>query len=280
MTARRPRRIGICRPRSTDRFRPGDWLLGPVLLHGFLPANRRLVGGGKTTSRSLSSIPSQQPKACRGARLFRRSHVLIVSLEDGEDELRRTRRAAMLRHGVNADEIKGSRLFSPQSAPRLEARHAERRPFCPGAFESRLIETIEAPEHDVLILDPFVESPAPLKENADAPINISGRHAGQDRHRERLRNRSSSITSRRACPDPGNAGSRPWCRCSCRGRGQARLHARAYAPRKPRRRIPRTSALPGQDGQRQGSISRLHHLPSDFVGRACTGQLDGDVSRR
>jgi RecA-family ATPase len=64
-------------------------------------------GVGKTALRYAQYISLAIGRSLTGDHVFLRCRVLIISLEDSVDELRRRIRAAMKHHGISAADVKG-----------------------------------------------------------------------------------------------------------------------------------------------------------------------------
>ena len=103
--ANRPRRLG-CRRRY--RIAAAARLAARQCL---LPRVHELVfaegAGGKSAVRYAQALALATGRPITGEHVFVRSRVLIVSLEDSRDELRRRIHAARLYHKISAAEVKG-----------------------------------------------------------------------------------------------------------------------------------------------------------------------------
>jgi RecA-family ATPase len=75
---------------------PRGWLLGNIFCRQFM--SMLLAGGGvgKTALRYAQYLSLTTGRPLTGDHVFQRCRVLVVSLEDSPDELRRRMRAAML----------------------------------------------------------------------------------------------------------------------------------------------------------------------------------------
>jgi RecA-family ATPase len=100
-----------------------------------------------------------------------RCRVLIVSLEDNADELRRRFRAACLHHKVEQTELDGWLfLASPGvGGGKLMALDPRGRPIV-GALAAKLSRAIERHKIDIVSLDPFVKSHS-VEENNNSMID-------------------------------------------------------------------------------------------------------------
>jgi hypothetical protein len=86
---------------------PRGWLLGTSFCRGFASSLLGDGGVGKTALRYAQGLSLATKRALTREHVFQRCRVLIVSLEDGRDELRRRLRAACLHHGIERSELKG-----------------------------------------------------------------------------------------------------------------------------------------------------------------------------
>jgi hypothetical protein len=89
---------------------PRQWLLGNVFCRGYISS---LLGDGsigKSALRLVQYLAAMTGRPLSGEYVFVRSKVLLISLEDSRDEVRRRIKAACLHHGIDRAELKG-RLF-------------------------------------------------------------------------------------------------------------------------------------------------------------------------
>ena len=150
---------------------PRGWLLGNVFCRRFVSSILADGGSGKTALRIAQALALASGRPITGEQVFQRARVLIISLEDDKDELRRRVRAACLHHGISQDMVRGwlflaapdaaaGRLMVPDEAGR--------------AKPSTLVESLDAAithrEIDAVIIDPFVKSHA-VDENNNAAMD-------------------------------------------------------------------------------------------------------------
>ena len=74
---------------------PRGWLLGTTFCRGFVSSLVAGGGTGKTALRIAQMLSLATGRPLTGEFVFKRCRVLLVSLEDDRDELRRRVRAAM-----------------------------------------------------------------------------------------------------------------------------------------------------------------------------------------
>jgi AAA domain len=86
---------------------PRGWLLGNVFARCFLSCLFADGGTGKTALRYAQYLALATGRPITGEHVFQRSRVLIISLEDGQKELRRRILAARLHHKIERPDVKG-----------------------------------------------------------------------------------------------------------------------------------------------------------------------------
>jgi AAA domain-containing protein len=148
---------------------PRGWLLGATFCRGFLSS---LLGGGgvaKTTLRIVQALSLATGRELTGEHVFHRSRVLLLSFEDGRDELRRRVRAAMVHHDIKAAELTGWFFLAAPKGLRL-AEIVDGSPRA-GELETILRETIARRGIDLVILDPFIKTHA-VEENSNSGIDF------------------------------------------------------------------------------------------------------------
>jgi hypothetical protein len=91
----------------TDIPPPREWLLGNQFCRRFLSGVLAPGATGKTALRTLQYISLATGRPLTGQHVFKRSRVLILSLEDDDSELRRRLAAARIHHGIDPAELKG-----------------------------------------------------------------------------------------------------------------------------------------------------------------------------
>ena len=86
--------------KDDDAIPPRGWLLGNVFCRRYLSSIVATGGTGKTALRTAQALALASGRAITDERVFQRCRVLMVSLEDDRDELRRRVRAAMKHHYI------------------------------------------------------------------------------------------------------------------------------------------------------------------------------------
>ena len=138
---------------------PRAWLLGTMFARRFVSMLLGPGASGKSALRLAQYLSLATGRSLTGEHVFQRARVLIVSLEDGADELRRRVLAACLHHGIERAELTGwLYLATPSgSAGKLMALDAKGRPVR-GALAASLEATIVAHQINLVSVDPFVRS--------------------------------------------------------------------------------------------------------------------------
>jgi hypothetical protein len=148
---------------------PRAWLLGNNFCRGFLSSLVADGGVGKTALRVVQLISLAIGRSLTEERVFQRCRVLIVSLEDGRDELRRRVYAVLKHHGVKPGDVKGWLFLSAPKGLRL----AEMNGGTPavGQLEALVRHAIERRSIDIVSLDPFVKTHG-MEENGNTAIDF------------------------------------------------------------------------------------------------------------
>lgn len=150
---------------------PRGWLLGNAFCRGFISSVIAEGGVGKSALRLAQLLSLAIGRALTGEHVFMRCRVLIVSLEDNADELRRRVRAACLHHGVEQSELTGWLYLASLRASdgKLMVLDEHGRPAL-GTLAAKLARAIENRKLDIVSLDPFIKSHS-LEENSNSAID-------------------------------------------------------------------------------------------------------------
>lgn len=149
---------------------PRGWLLGNTFCRGFISGLLAQGAAGKTALRIVQALAVAIGRALTGEHVFQRCRVLIVSLEDCLDELRRRVRAAMLHHRVTTTDVRGYLfLWTPAGLKVAEMRDGSHQ-VVPGDLERQLRAVITERQIDLLVLDPFVKTHT-VEENDNSAID-------------------------------------------------------------------------------------------------------------
>lgn len=147
---------------------PRGWLLGTAFCRRFLSSLIADGGTGKTALRIPQLISLSIGRSLTGEHVFQRCRVLIVSLEDDRDELRRRVYAVLRHHHIAPSEIRGWLFLAAPKGLRL----AEMKVGTPveGQLNNLLDDAIKKLGIDVVSLDPFIKLHG-LEENSNGAID-------------------------------------------------------------------------------------------------------------
>jgi hypothetical protein len=137
---------------------PRSWLLALTFCRRFISGLLSQGAAGKTAVRIAQALALATGRALTGEHVFVRSRVLLVCLEDNLDELRRRVRAAMLHHGVTADDVRGWLFYWAPTGSKIAEHRDGSRVVVPGDLEQQVRTFIDAHKIDLVIFDPFVKT--------------------------------------------------------------------------------------------------------------------------
>ncbi|WP_213775437.1 AAA family ATPase [Bradyrhizobium sp. dw_78] len=148
---------------------PREWLLGNQFCRQFLSGLLAPGATGKTALRTLQYLSLATGRPLTGEHVFKRSRVLLLSLEDDDNELRRRLAAARIHHGIAPSDLKGW-LFcaTPKGIKLADIKDGAR---VSGPLEAMLRQVIRDRQIDLLGLDPFVKLHA-LEENDNSSMDF------------------------------------------------------------------------------------------------------------
>jgi hypothetical protein len=156
---------------DTAAIPPRGWLLGNIFCRAFVSSVIAEGGVGKSALRLAQLLSLAIGRALTGEHVFMRCRVLIVSLEDDANELRRRLRAACLHHRVTPAELKGQLYLAAPgtSGGKLVVLDPHGRPML-GGLAAKLARTVTERRIDIISLDPFVKAHA-VEENNNGMID-------------------------------------------------------------------------------------------------------------
>jgi hypothetical protein len=150
---------------------PRGWLLGNVFARNFISSLFAEGGTGKTALRYAQLLSLATGNSLTGEHVFQRCRVLIVSLEDDANELRRRILAATLHHRIDRSELRGWLFLAAPGAAagklmQLDNKgHTQR-----GALADALESIVVNRRIDIVSLDPFVKAHS-VDENSNSAID-------------------------------------------------------------------------------------------------------------
>jgi AAA domain len=141
---------------------PRGWLLANTFCRGFLSSLIAAGGTGKSAVRIAQALAMATGRPLTGEHVFRRCRVLLISLEDGRDELRRRVRAAMMHHGISAADVKGWLFLAAKDHTRCgdewKLATAKNGEVHRSQLADRIEDTIVRRKIDVVSIDPLVKA--------------------------------------------------------------------------------------------------------------------------
>jgi hypothetical protein len=154
-----------------DPIPPRAWLLGNTFCRGFISSILAEGGTGKTAARIAQLLALATGRPLTGEHVFQRSRCLLISLEDGRDELRRRVRAAMRHYGIKPEEVKGWLFLAVPRDGAGKLAVTENGTHRPGALTEWLETEIARLDIDLVSLDPLVKAHG-VEENANNAVDF------------------------------------------------------------------------------------------------------------
>jgi AAA domain len=138
---------------------PREWLLGNVFARKFMSSLLAEGGVGKTATRYAQLLSLATKRQLTGEHVFQRCRVLIVSLEDDAEELKRRILAAMLHHKVERSELKGWLFLAAPGGTCGKLMTADPKGnITIGPLAAHIEKVIRERKIDIVSIDPFVKS--------------------------------------------------------------------------------------------------------------------------
>jgi len=155
---------------NDEPIKPRQWLLARCFCRTFLSGLVAPGDAGKTTLRLTQAVELATNRELLGHHIYQRCRVLVLSLEDDREELRRRLAAICKHHSIDPKELKGWLFCRDLKRVKLATRdkNGERQA---GPLEGMLRRAIARTRCDLLILDPFVKLHA-LAENDNADMDF------------------------------------------------------------------------------------------------------------
>jgi hypothetical protein len=148
---------------------PREWLLGNSFCRRFVSSLIADGGVGKTALRIAQALSLATGRALTGEHVFARSKVLLVSLEDDRDEVRRRIKAAMIHHDIKPEDIVGWLYIATPRGLVLAELHEGAVRW--GGLEPALRAAIKARGIAVVMLDPLVKAHR-VDENSNGAMDL------------------------------------------------------------------------------------------------------------
>jgi AAA domain len=150
---------------------PRGWLLGNIFCRRFVSSLHGDGGVGKTATRYAQYLSLAAGRSLTGEHVFQRSRVLVISLEDDVDELRRRILAARLHHKIERHELKGWLFLAAPGRKGGKLMTVDKNGrLAPGGLVAKLVDVIVERQIDLVALDPFVKAHS-VEENSNSAID-------------------------------------------------------------------------------------------------------------
>jgi len=150
---------------------PRGWLLKNIFCRGFVSSLLADGGTGKTAMRVAQLMSLAIGRPLTGEYVFQRCRVLILSFEDGRDELRRRVRAAMLHHGVTNADFDGWLFLAALSRQHGKLMETDGKGHLKeGTLAATIKGVIARRGIDIVCFDPFVKTHG-VEENSNSAMD-------------------------------------------------------------------------------------------------------------
>lgn len=147
---------------------PRQWLLGLEFCREYISSIVSAGGVGKSALRLLQFVSMATKRPLCKQFVYRRSRVLLISLEDNTKELNRRIKALLLHYKIDRSELDGWLYCAAPKQLKLAAM--QNRVRVHGMLEASLREAIQRIKPDLVSLDPFVKTHA-LEENSSGDMD-------------------------------------------------------------------------------------------------------------
>lgn len=147
---------------------PREWLLGNQFCRKFVSGLTAPGATGKSATRLVQYMALATGRDLIGQHVFKRTRVLVISMEDDRDELRRRIRAACLHHDIEPGELKG--WFYCWTPKGIKLATMKDGAMQKGQLETLIRDKIKARGFGLVALDPFIKVHA-LGENDNGAMD-------------------------------------------------------------------------------------------------------------
>jgi len=148
---------------------PRPWLMAYQFCRQYISSVVAAGGIGKTALRLLQYISLATGRSLSGQKIFKRSRVLLISLEEDDMELRRRIKAVMLHYNIQREELDGWLYCWAPKGLKLAVMKNRVRQY--GDLETQLRDVIKRRKPELISLDPFVKTHA-LQENDSGDMDF------------------------------------------------------------------------------------------------------------
>lgn len=164
--------LGECDAADIGQIPPRGWLLGNSFCRKFVSSLLADGGVGKTALRIAQLLALATFRQLTGEHVFQRCRVLIVSLEDDLEELKRRLKAAMMYYDIiRAEDLRGWLFFcAPGRAAGKLATIGDKGQLVPGTFGPAIERVVINRKIDIVSIDPFVKAHS-VEENGNSAVD-------------------------------------------------------------------------------------------------------------
>lgn len=135
---------------------PREWLLGNQFCRKFVSGLTAPGATGKSATRLVQYMALASMRELSGEHIFKRTRVLVISMEDDRDELRRRIKAARLHHGVDLEELRGwLYCWTPKGLKLAQTNNTQ---LQKGRLEALIRDKIKRRNIGLVALDPFIKT--------------------------------------------------------------------------------------------------------------------------
>jgi hypothetical protein len=129
-------------------IKPRQWLLGNQFCRRFISSLFAAGGVGKSVVRLLQFMSMALGRSLCGQHVFRRSRVLLISLDDNDDELQRRIQAVLLHYRIERSELEGWMWCCAPIGRKIALQDHNKRVV--GDLEKSIREAIERRKPDIV----------------------------------------------------------------------------------------------------------------------------------
>jgi AAA domain len=153
---------------DTESPPPREWLLGNQFCRKFVSGLTAPGATGKSATRLVQYMALAIGRDIVGQHVFKRTRVLVISMEDDRDELRRRIRAACLHHDIEPGELRG--WFYCWTPKGIKLATMKDGAMQKGHLETLIRAKIKSRGFGLVALDPFIKVHA-LGENDNGAMD-------------------------------------------------------------------------------------------------------------
>ena len=155
---------------DNENIPPRGWLLGNVFCRRFVSSLIAYGGVGKTALRIAQLLALATGRQLTGEHVFQRCRVLMVSLKDDIDELRRRVRAAMLHYSIKREDVAGHMLYCAPGTKAGKLAVVGDKGTELSTLGPAIEDAVVRHDIDLVSIDPFVKAHS-VEENGNSAVD-------------------------------------------------------------------------------------------------------------